>query len=187
MSSQPIDSNQSFEAVYLVGVRIDPLGRGDVLYTLLLMDEDSRGGKDRPLTDSEGYVVWFTHTRDAETALLLGDEGFRQHSPAPDDVAFVYEYPRLFWTVTTCDADEGSVILNGVNFLLDLVEATAFPIPNAYQTTLFRLADHLTFSNDLGALVRERAEARREVMDALTWCVGAVTIKSRLLSASRAK
>lgn len=182
MSLQSEGAASSFEAVYLIAIRLYAEGPNNLLYTLLLMDEDCRGGKDRPLTDSDGYTIWFTNPGYAEHALGCGDEGFRRHTPAPTNVAAVYDYPQLFWSVTTSDVDTGAAVLNGVSLLLDLVESTAFPFPAAYRKTLFELADHLTFSNDLGGFVNSRVDQRREIMDAITWCVGAVTIKSRLLS-----
>jgi hypothetical protein len=185
MSQEHENSEPSLEAVYLVAVRMHEEGGGVLIYTLLLMDEDRRGGMDRPLTDPDGYIVWFKDPDEAARAMLVGDEAFARHFPAPSEVALVYDLQQIAWNVTEGVLDDGAVVLNGVNLILDLVEATGFPLPPAYQKTLFELADSLTFSSDLSILDDLRPSARGDAMDALCWCVGAVAIKSHFLAPAR--
>ena len=183
MTANSTVGEPSFEQVYLIGIRMWAEEESRVLYTLLLMDEDG-GGKDRPLTDSEGYIVWFADPALAGDAFSYGDDAFRRHEKTFDEGPFVYDYARLFWRITMCDEDEGAVILDGVNLLLDLVKATGFPLPEMYRVRLWHLADGLTFSKDLAGLLREGVATRDDLMEALSWCVGAVTIKSRLVSSA---
>jgi hypothetical protein len=170
----------SLEAIYLVGVSLHPDAAGSRLYTLLLMHEDARGGRDRPLTDAHGYILWFPEPGSAARAVALGDAGFRKHGAAPADVAATYDFASLFWTVSEGSASSGGTV-DALNLLLDLVDATSFPFPVAYRRDLFALADHLTFSTDIEAFFAGDADARTRLMDAITWCVGAVTIKSTIM------
>ena len=171
---------ESDEAVYLLEVGLQPSEYGPPVYTLLLMEEDARNGKDRPLTDEDGYIVWFSEPGDAERALALGDEGFRRYAPPPTEVAASYDFARMFWMVNDEPRETGNSTIEALNLLLDLVEATAFTFPPEYRRTLFALADHLTFSLNIGEHLTDTA-ARDRAMDAITWCIGAVAIKSRML------
>jgi hypothetical protein len=173
-------AKESFEAVELVEVALHPGEIGRPLYTLVLMNEDAREGRDRPLTDEEGYIVWFADPRDAGRALALGDEGIRGHAPPPTEVAASYDFATMFWMLIHETVDDGYTI-DTLNLLLDLVEATEFPYPPEYQRRLFSLADHLTFSRNLGEFLDAGEGMRAPVMDAVTWAIGAVAIKSRLL------
>jgi hypothetical protein len=173
-------AKESFEAVELVEVALHPGEIARPLYTLMLVNEDARGGKDRPLTEDQGYIVWFADPRDAGRALALGDEGLRGHAPPPTEVAGSYDFATMFWMLIHEVVDDGYTI-DALNLLLDLVEATEFPYPPEYQRRLFSLADHLTFSRELGGFLDAGDGMRAAVMDAVTWAVGAVAIKSRLL------
>jgi hypothetical protein len=172
--------DSSLEALYLIGASLHPDAAGPRLYTLLLMHEDARGGKDRPLTDADGYILWFREPGFAARAVALGDAGFRKHGAAPADVAATYDFASLFWTVSQGTESSGETV-EALNLLLDLVDATGFPFPAGYRRDLFALADHMTFSRDVEAFFTGDVDARARLMDAITWCVGAVTIKSTIV------
>jgi hypothetical protein len=177
--------NPSFEGLYLIGVRLHPDPAGVQLYTLLLMCEDARGGKDRPLADAEDYILWFVEPDLASHAMTLGDAGFRKH-PVPAEVEATYDFPRLFWAVAEGPAAPSGHLAEALNLLLDLVDATGFTLPAAYRKDLHALADHLTFTGDVESFVEGAADVRARLMEAITWCVGAVTIKSTLVRDSGA-
>ena len=59
-------------------------------------------------------------------------------------------------------------------------------MPAAYRRDLHALADHLTFSRDLEAFLAGGDDMRVRLMNAITWSVGAVTIKSRIVGTSPA-
>jgi hypothetical protein len=173
--------HSSFEGLYLVGVRLHPDAAGSQLYTIMLMNEDARGGKDRPLTDAHGYILWFRKPDLAAHAVTLGDEGFRKHATVPAEIAATYDFASMAWAISQGVGEVSGEIVETLNLLLDLVEAVGFPMPAAYRRDLHALADHLTFSTDLGAFVTGREDLRVPLMDAITWCVGAVTIKSTIV------
>jgi hypothetical protein len=175
--------NSSLEGLYVIGANLHPDAAGPQLYTVLLMHEDARNGRDRPLTDADGYIVWFPQPAFASRALALGDAAFRKHQMLPE-VDATFDFAAVFWTIAQGQGEISSEILDALNLLLDLVEATAFPLPAGYRRDLFALADHLTFSADLDDFLAEGADVRVRLMDAITWCIGAVTIKSRIVGGS---
>lgn len=173
--------NSSFEALYLIRVRLHPDPAGSRLYTMLLMNEDARDGKDRPLTDAEGSILWFTEPAAASDAIALADPGFRKHGAVPAEIEATYDFPALFWAVAQGPAEPSGRLVDALNLLLDLVDATGFPLPKAYRRDLHALADDLTFTGDVEAVVAGAADVRARLMEAITWCVGAVTIKSAIV------
>jgi hypothetical protein len=175
-------NHSSFEALYLVGVRLHPDVVGSQLYTILLMDEDARGGKDRPLTDGEGYILWFPEPGFAARAVALGDAGFRKHAIIPEEVAATYDFASFFWAVSQGPGEPSGDLVHALNLLLDLVDATGFPMSPGYRRDLYALADHLTFSGNVETFIAGGADTRARLMDAITWCIGAVTIKSTIVA-----
>ncbi len=174
-------SKASSETICLLEVGLHPREYGPPLYTIMLMEEKARRGKDRPLTDEDGYIVWFPDPRDAERALALGDATFRGHAPPPTEIEYPYDFARMFWMLDNESTATSGETVENLNLLLDLVEATEFPFPEEYRSTLFALADHLTFSHEYGDFMGTGRERREQVMHAVTWCIGAVAIKSRVL------
>lgn len=173
-----MEDEPSDEALYLVGVQLHPDTDGPQLYTVLLMNEDARAGKDRPLTDTDGYILLFADWGRASDAVALGEAAFRKHA-VPVEVAATYDLASAVWAVT--EGSHGGGTGDAVNLLLDLVEATGFPMPPEYRRDLFAFADHLTFSMDVDGFFAAGEYSRTRLMHAVTWCVGAVTIKSRIV------
>lgn len=184
MNTEPMtddDVSVSDEALYLIGVRLHPEAGGAQLYTVLLMNEDTRDGKDRPLTDADGYVILFQEPGIAPDAVAQGDAGFRKHPAVPTEVSATFDFATAFWALSQGTDPVSGEVVDSVNLLLDLVEATGLPMPSQYRRDLHALADHLTFSADLAEFVSAGGEVRARLMDAITWCVGAVAIKSKIL------
>jgi hypothetical protein len=175
------DRPASDEALYLIGLRLHPDAGGAQLYTVLLMNEDARDGRDRPLTDADGYVLLFPDPGLAPSVAARGDAGFRKHSAVPTDVSHTFDLAMALWAIAHDTRPVSGEVLDSVNLLLDLVEATGFPMPPQYRRDLHALADHLTFSADIAEFVGAGEEVRIRLMDAITWCVGAVAIKSRVM------
>jgi hypothetical protein len=173
-----MEDEPSDEALYLVGVRLHPDTDGPQLCTVLLMNEDARGGKDRPLTDADGYILLFADPARASHAIALGDAAFRKHA-VPAEIAAACDLAAAVWAVA--EGSDSGETGDAVNLLLDLVEATGFPIPGEYRRDLFAITDHLAFSTDIHGFFAAGEYSRTELMHAITWCIGAVTIKSRLV------
>jgi len=167
--------------LYLVGVRLNATRPGPELYTLLLLHEGSIPGDDRPLT-RDGAILWFSKPELAARALLLGDEPFREAQPFLDEVAIVYDIAHAISLIAHADQDDGAVIVNCLNILLDAVSATGFPLLSAHRTVLSALADHTTFSKEIGEFLNDPSHDRAAVLDAITWAVGAITSNSEMLS-----
>jgi len=63
----------------------------------------------------------------------------------------------------------------------DLVRATHLSMPALYQSALSDLMEHLQRTHMYGEFLRDHG-SRERIEDALLWCVGAITMKSTMIS-----
>jgi hypothetical protein len=174
-------SENNFEMVYLVGVKLWPDSHQPDLYTLVLYNEVARNDENRPLTH-DGQILFFRTPRDANRALSLGDAAFRKYNPIGEELAYVYDIPKVLALVAGADRDEPGIVADFINELLDFVTATRWALPPLYRDSLFALADRTTFDKDLTGLYDRAPNLRSEASNALLWCLGAVLSTGRLLS-----
>ena len=67
-----------------------------------------------------------------------------------------------------------------MNALLTLVAATGLKMVDSRRRALHDIANYCTTSKDLTKYLEEVGDhSSRELIDAVLWCVGAVTVKSR--------
>jgi hypothetical protein len=83
--------------------------------------------------------------------------------------------------VNSQNTDPDGVILDCLLMLDDLVRATKLHMPERYQAILTELAARLTEGTELRKIF-SKAQLREQVEDALLWCVGAVTVKARMIT-----
>jgi hypothetical protein len=178
MSELPIISSHSrhaHEELVLLGVRVDAQHEGPQLYTLLAVG----GENERPLV-ADGRVLFFSHPNLAEKALAL-DTTFAKLGPLPNDIESFCDVAEALHLINSQNADPDGVVLDCLLIFDDLVRATRLHMPDRYQGLLTELAARLTEGTPLGKVFSNRA-LREHVEDALLWCVGAITVKSRIIT-----
>jgi hypothetical protein len=178
MSELPIISSHSrhaHEELVLLGVRVDAQHDGPQLYTLLAVG----GENERPLV-ADARVLFFSHPNLAEKALAL-DATFAELGPAPKDIESFCDVAEALHLINSQNSDPDGVVLDCLLIFDDLVRATRLHMPDRYQGLLTELAARLTEGTPLGKVFSNRA-LREHVEDALLWCVGAITVKSRIIT-----
>ena len=177
MSELPIldPHRRHHEDLVLVGFRVDASHDGPQFYTLLAVG----GENERPLT-ANGRILFFTRPQLAATALAL-DANLGGLGPVPEELETFCDVAEALYRVNSQNTDPDGVVLDCLLVLDDLVRATMLHMPDRYQGILTELAARLTEGAQLGKIFTNSA-LREHVEDALLWCVGAVTVKSRLLS-----
>ena len=88
---------------------------------------------------------------------------------------------EALYRVNSQQADPDGVILDCLLVFDDLVRATKLHMPDRYQGILTELAARLTEGAQLRNIFTNPS-LREHVEDALLWCVGAVTVKARMLT-----
>jgi hypothetical protein len=182
MNDLPIlNDKPASEELYLVGFRIDPNAEGPQFYTLFAFGGDN----DRPITTVGDRVVFFSRPELAVKALEIGDPSMSALGAPPEDLDLLCDVAQTMYLVNSENVDPERTILDCLEVLDDLVRATRLSMPPTYKDALSHLMEHLFKTHTYGEFVRENG-GRERLEDALLWCVGAVTMKSKLISESSA-
>ena len=176
MSDFPIFNPKSTEDLALVGFRIDPEAEGPQFYTLFALGGDN----ERPITTVGERVVFFPTPDLASNALEIGDPSMQELGEPPLELEMLCDVAQTMYLVNNEDEDPDRVILDCLEVLDDLVRATRLSVPPQYQEALSDLTEHLLRTPLYGEFLREQG-TRERLEDALLWCVGAVTMKAKMV------
>jgi len=166
---------QPHEELILVGFRVAANHEGPQFYTLLAVG----GENERPLT-ADGRIIFFTRPQLAAKSLAF-DVSLARLGPAPEELETFCDVAEALYRVNSQNTDPDGVILDCLLVLDDLVRATRLHMPERYQAMLTELAARLTEGTELRKIFSKTA-LREQVEDALLWCVGAVTVKARMIT-----
>ena len=166
---------QPREELMLIGFRVDASHDGPQFYTLLAVGGDN----ERPLT-AGGRILFFTSPQSGERALEL-DASMASLGPAPSEIETFCDVAEALHRVNSQNADPDGVVLDCLLVFDDLVRATQLHMPDRYQGILTELAARLTEGTQLRHIFTNPS-LREHVEDALLWCVGAVTVKARVIT-----
>ena len=180
MSDLPIfDSNappsDRREELAMAGFRVDPTHEGPQFYTLLAVGGDN----ERPLV-ADGRIVFFVRTTLVHKALAM-DPSLAVLGNPPRGVETICDVAQTLYLVNSQDEDPDGVVLDCLLIFDDLVRASGISMPERYQGILTELAARLTEGDSLKKVFTNES-LRDHVEDALLWCVGAITMKARLLT-----
>jgi hypothetical protein len=162
------------EGVALIGFRLNPNTETAELFTLMAF-----GFRDFPVKDDR-QVVFFTKPALAHQAYERFPEEIRELGPPPSEVSLVCDIAGALHIIESKAHDDSATVLNCLNTLFDLIDATDLEWSTDYKNALQRLADHLTFDTDLTLFFGEQV-SRNHAIDALLWCVGAVTVNAKII------
>lgn len=178
MSDLPIlasDSKNQHEELILIGLRLDAKHDGPQLYTLL-----SVGGTDERPISADGRLLFFTRPELAVKALAL-DPTLARLPPPPQEIETFCDVAETLHLVNAQNDDPDGVVLDCLLIFDDLVRATHLHMPDRYQGILTELAARLTERTSLRKIFTSPS-LREHVEDALLWCIGAILVKSRIIS-----
>ncbi|MEG3848752.1 hypothetical protein QT971_15410 [Microcoleus sp. herbarium19] len=170
-------ANQNQEKLLrLFGFRIDPDTEIPNLYTLIVC------GEQEPPLVSGGQLVFFTRPELAINALQLCDIDVSELGKPPAKIDAICDIAETLYLLDAEDIDESGIILNCLNSLLNLVKATLTPMPAEYKRVLYAFADHLNIEGEFASFLDEEDIQRSEMVNAILWSVGAITVKAKLLT-----
>ena len=177
MSKLPIlpSQQQLPQELVLVGFRLDGEHDGPEFYTLLSVG----GHNERPIM-AGGRLLFFTRPELAAKALAL-DAELAKLAPPPMEVETFCDVAEALHLINSQSVDSDAVVLDCLLMFDDLVRATRLHMPDRYQGLLTELTARLTEGKQLAAIFISHF-LREHVEDALLWCIGAVAVKSRMIS-----
>jgi hypothetical protein len=168
-------SSVHHEELAMAGFRLDPTHEGPQFYTLLAVG----GENERPIS-VDGRVIFFTRTTLVHKALAL-DKTMAVLGTPPREVETMCDVAQTLYLVNSQDEDPDGVVLDCLLIFDDLVRASRLSMPERYQGILTELAARLTEGQSLKKVFTNDA-LRQHVEDGLLWCVGAVTMKAKILT-----
>ena len=162
--------------LWLFGFRLDPETEVPNLYTLIVY------GEQEPPLVAGGQLVFFTRPQLAINALQLCDIDVSELGRPPTQIDVICDIAETLYLLDAEDIDESGIMLNCLNALLNLVKVTLTPMPTEYKRVLYALADYLNIDEEFASFLAEEDIQRSEIVNAILWCVGAITVKSKLLT-----
>lgn len=162
------------DAVYVVGLRLDPDRLEPELYTLWF---EYDGGESRAAARS-GRLQWVFSATDVD---LVRDDDYdlgagRVHSM---DDSVVCDVATVLYAVQRGAGDNDLEVLNSINMLDDFLIAVANPLPDEPQRLLGTMRVGLTEGESLGQVVPP--PARKATIDAVFASLGRVLAFSDFL------
>lgn len=164
---------------WLCGFVLAPSSDEPDLFVILLEDRNSGW----PVL-SQGRIVLFTRLELARRALSMDDDPLLRRARLPHpklDQTYVFDLGEVIAVLHTAEADMNALIVNFLNLLLDLVNASGVPMPVGYRRALHHLANEMTFSRDLATFFAMRGHSRATTINAIYWSLGAVLSRAILL------
>jgi hypothetical protein len=164
------------EELYLIGFRLDPVAEGPQLFTVVA----AGGENDRPLM-TNGRILFFRKPEHAARALALSDNEMEKLGVAPTELALFCDIAEVLHLVNAQNEDPEGLILDCIGCFDDLIRAAKVNVPAEYMAVLAALGERLSNSQDFGALLTEQGLDRERIEDALIWCVGAITVRAKVI------
>ncbi len=170
----PFPPPEPTEALYLVGFRINPASAEPEFYTLFVLESQN----DRPLLH-EGRILFFAATSDAPSALELSENDMARLAPAPIELEIICDVAQALHIANAQDEDADGVLLEAIALFDDMIRAIQINVPAQYMSVLSALSERLSTTPEFASMLTETGIDRETIEDALIWCVGAITVKSR--------
>ena len=133
----------NYQATWLIGFRFNPDNPEPKLFTLMFS-----GNEDIPLSD-DGYIIFFENITSVSEALELIPSNQRGSLTIPKEIELVVDIALILYLTCYEETDDNATIINGLNIIFDLVKSTGIDFPKGYKQSLYKFADHLTFSREV--------------------------------------
>jgi hypothetical protein len=169
---------ETHEHLYLVGFRLDPSTADPRLFTLIAMNGDN----DRPAMEKD-RVLFFGDPTLGPVALARSDNGLQLLGPAPTELAFICDIAAALHTVNALPDDEHGIVDEVISSFDTLVRATKINVPAQYMSVLSALAERLNEDSEFATWLAAQGVDRETIEDAIIWCVGAVVVKTTMVTA----
>lgn len=164
---------------WLCGLRLDPRNEYPDLYVVCLQDRNAGW----PVLQ-DGRIVFFTRIDLAQYALSLDDDPSIRSArlpPATIDETYVFDMEDILSALVQDAPAPPALIVEFLNLLLDLVDASGVPIPPSYKRALYMFANHMTFDGDLSKFFKNERVSCSTIVNAVYWAIGAVASRSIVL------
>lgn len=178
-SKQETQRHEPGSMVYwrLFGIALDPEQGTPCLYGVL-----REAAIDTPLL-VEGRLALFVDPQHAVHVLRRYADVGAEDRIDVDEVFVICDVAQALYLLSAGGSDSEAALLNAVNVLLDLVAATGISMDARRRDALGDIADFCTTRSDVSTYLEEEGRySSQELVDAVLWCVGAIVVKSVIVS-----
>jgi hypothetical protein len=160
----------------LLAIGLDPERTAPELYGLIYEAET-----DVPLM-IDGRIALFTDPTRAPALIRQYGASFVADKIDVEEPFFWCDVAQALHFLSAGGIDADASVLRAVNVLLDLVKASGIEMEDRRRKALFSIADYCTMDKDLTKYLEEEGDySSMELVDAVLWCVGAVTVMTRIV------
>lgn len=152
------------QELYLIAFRLNTNDDIVIIYTLMVF-----GDEDIPMI-VDNKLLFFNEPGLCSSVIELASDKIKQLGPPPENIALIYDIPRMLEIVSLEDHDELTITLNCLNIFFDLLATLKIEIPTKYKNILYSFADHLTFDSEFNLFLKEHHIDRLTLSNAIIWC-----------------
>jgi len=139
-------------------------------------------GETEVILNQRGVIISFRRLSQASSIVRRFASGETCRCPfGSNHVSLTCDLTELAQFIMYRRKDRHAKLLNGLNTLLELVDATKLEFPKQYKKSLYALADHVTFSDDVATFFSSSVFSRKQVLDAVLWSIGVVCTRTLIV------
>jgi hypothetical protein len=161
---------------FLIGFSLRRNSKKADFFTLLAMNE-----KNFPIIVNDN-ILFFCDLELSAVAIRNAQEIFKSIRQIPKEIDFIYNIADLMHLIDTSYKDKDSLVLNCINILDDFLVTLEIPLPQKYKELLHPIADYLTFDDRLLKSLKQQNASRKELKEAIEWCIHTIFSKSTILT-----
>lgn len=162
--------------LYLIGFSLKQDSKKADFFTLLAMNE-----KNTPIIVDDN-ILFFSDPTLGAAAIRNAQDLIKSFKHIPKEIDYIYNIADLKHLVDKSNKDQDSLVLNWLNIFDDFLAALGILLPKKYKELLYPIADHLTFDNRLLKSLEEQKTSRKELKEAIEWCMHTIFSKSKILT-----
>ncbi|WP_165247255.1 hypothetical protein [Paludisphaera soli] len=161
--------------VALAGFRLDPGSERADLYAVVRFFAD---GEDRPIL-VDGRLAFVTEPERVRNVLDRCDPEVRSIAKNPGRIAVECDVAGSLYRIQCEDGDEDAMVADSLFALLDLLRGAGVDRPAGPWSRLGSFVDDAASRGEFRSWFDSHRTPRRDVLDAVAWCVGKVAMLTR--------
>ncbi|CAN1213494.1 hypothetical protein TUMEXPCC7403_25030 [Tumidithrix helvetica PCC 7403] len=162
-----------YSNIWILGIRFNPDSDIPEFYTLMFSAYDHV-----PLMCEDKYILAFSNI---DSLKAFCKKEFPDLETDSLNVELICEIASILYLISSEQEDSEVDIIDGLNIIFDLINATDQKIKEPDKRLLFAFADHMTFTKDIAAFFEEKDFTREDLIDSIIWCVGLIVTSMKFM------
>lgn len=168
--------NHLKDEVYVAGFRLNYRSVEPEFYVLIVYE-----GEEAVVTFDES-LPFVTESSKIQKLFEFLDDVRKEKYLIPTSVESSIDLAGALYLLENENEDDQAVVLDALNMTFDLLKAIEVTLDGSREEVLSALADHLTFSKNLGEFFEFNCLDRMIVIDHFLWCLGKIVSRSMIVN-----